>query len=198
MEAPTMSAAQFEQLGRETAKYKQSRSAKVRLRRFKSHFGVAPEVVADTWELLIESRFLIDKLPGLQAPDPVHMLWALMHLKRYETMDVLATALKIDEATLEKWAHFYLEAIAELDSGVVSFVDIVYLTALAPTMAVICGLVICGLVISVSPTMAVIAVCVSCCCICCCTTTHLWLLLLQICRSCGQIDCRVTHTIAAL
>lgn len=118
MQAP-MSAAQFIELGRLTAKYKYSNSAAVSLRRFKSNFGVPADVVACVWELLIESPLLLNHLPGLLVPDPVHLLWALMLLKRYDTMDVLAAALKIDEDTLRKWSHFYLEAIAELDSEVV-------------------------------------------------------------------------------
>ena len=117
---PNLTEAQFEELGIQTAKYKQSRSAKVRLRQFKSHFGVAPEVVVDVWELLMESRFVRDQRPGLQPPDPTHMLWALMLLKRYDTMDRLAAHLKIDEDTLLKWTDFYLGAMAELDSQVVS------------------------------------------------------------------------------
>ena len=110
----------FERLGRLTAKYKHTRSKVVTLRRFKSHFGVAPDVVACTWELLIESKFVRQRLPGLAPPNPVHLLWALMFLKRYDTMDVLAAALDIDEDTLRKWAFFYLEAGAELDREVVS------------------------------------------------------------------------------
>ena len=118
--AQPMGATEFEQLGRRTAKYKYSRSSKVMMRRFKSYFGVAPDVVACAWELLLESKFLHDNKPGLQAPKPAHMLWSLMLLKRYCTMNVLADSLGVDEDTLHKWAFFYLEALAELDSDVVS------------------------------------------------------------------------------
>ena len=110
----------MEALGERTAKFKRSRSAWIRQRRFKSHFGVAPDVVVNAWELLMESKYLRDNRPGLQPEaDPVHLLWALMLLKRYDTMDVLASHLKIDEDTLRKWALFYLEALAELDKEVV-------------------------------------------------------------------------------
>ena len=117
-----MDSTEIQELGRVTAKYKHSGSEKVRLRRFKSHFGTPPEIAAYTWELLINSKFVRNELPGIRhcGPNPVHMLWALMLLKRYDTMEVLADHLKIDEDTLRKWSHFYLEAMAELDADVVS------------------------------------------------------------------------------
>ena len=116
-----MGAAEFEELGRLTAKYRRSWSKKVTTRRFKSQFGVAPDVVACVWELLLESKFLRDNMPGKkEAPNPEHLLWSLMLLKRYCTMPVLAADLNVDEGTFRKWAFLYLEAIAELDSDVVS------------------------------------------------------------------------------
>ena len=116
-----MDAAEFEELGRLTAKYKASRSEKVNARRFRSHFGVPSDVIACTWELVIESPFLKRKL-GRREPQPKHFLWAMMLNKIYSTMPVLATRLQIDEKTLEKWAKLYLEAVAELDRSVVSMV----------------------------------------------------------------------------
>jgi hypothetical protein len=68
--AQPLSPREFEALGRRTAKYKYSRSDKVSEWYFKSHFGVAPPVVAGCWELLIESKWLHDNLPGQNAPDP--------------------------------------------------------------------------------------------------------------------------------
>lgn len=126
---PILTGDEFEQLGVRTAKYKSSRSEIIRLRRFKSNFGVAPEVVADAWDLLMENRFLRNRLPGRLPPDPVHFLWALMLLKGYSTVDKLASHLQINEDTLQKWTHFYLEAMAELDSEVVSMLSILMLPA---------------------------------------------------------------------
>jgi hypothetical protein len=43
-----------------------------------------------------------------------------MLLKKYNTMEVLAHGLGVDEDTLCKWAYLYLKAVAELDASVVS------------------------------------------------------------------------------
>jgi len=112
--------AEFEELGRVTAKYKSSKSAKVSMRRFRAHFGVPPDVVVCAWELLTESKCLRDRLRevGRTPPNPTHYLWALMSLKQHPTWPVLATALNVDEDTARKWCLLHLEANAELDSEV--------------------------------------------------------------------------------
>lgn len=136
---------EFEELGRKTAKYKFSRSQKVRLRRFKSHFGVPPDVVSCTWELLLEHDFLKNNMPGLKSPNPEHMLWALMMLKRHSTMPVLASNLKVDENTLRKWGFLYLEAMAELDRDVVSGMKRMWLLWLFHKVAFVFGCCLCHL-----------------------------------------------------
>lgn len=114
-------AAEFAELGRRAAKCKQSRSAKVALCRFKSHFGTPPDVVSDAWELIVESPFVRDSnMLGHKEPDPAHFLWGLMLLKLHSTWDVLANALSVDVNTVKKWGMLYLEACAELDCEVVS------------------------------------------------------------------------------
>ena len=55
-----------------------------------------------------------------KRPDPQHFLWALMLLKRYDTWEILASAVRAHEQTVKKWSEIYLEAIARLDKDVVS------------------------------------------------------------------------------
>jgi len=113
----------FTELGRITGKYKHSRLAKVSMRRFKSHFGVTPDVVNDSWELVLEGDVIrYTNLLGTTRPDPTHLLWALMLLKVHSTWDILADFLKVDKNAVKKWSLLYLEAVAELDKEVVSFV----------------------------------------------------------------------------
>ena len=115
---------EFEALGRQVANYRFSNSALVRTRRFKAEFGVAPDVVVDAWDLLLESKFLRKKLSCVfvRRPtlNPEHLLWALMLLKQYALTTTLAKTVKVDEKTFRKWSFIYLEALAELDRDVVS------------------------------------------------------------------------------
>ena len=120
--ARSLDATEFEELGRYVAKYGYSNSEKVKLRRFKAEFGVAPDVVVDTWDLLLESKFLRRKLARTSCypcPNPEHMLWALMLLKQYSVTLSLAKTVRVDEKTFRKWSWIYLEAMAELDRDVV-------------------------------------------------------------------------------
>ena len=119
--ARSLSADEFEELGRYVAKYGHTNSEKVRLRRFKAEFGVAPDVVVDAWDLLLESKFLQSLLNGTsrQPKNPEHLLWALMLLKQYSLTTVLAKTVKVDEKTFRKWSWIYLQALAELDRVVV-------------------------------------------------------------------------------
>ena len=83
-----------------------TRSGRSASSRFKSHFGVAPDVVVDFWELLSESEFVRTNNPGLKDPDPAHLLWALMLLKKYGTMSTMADSIGVHEDTLRKWSFF--------------------------------------------------------------------------------------------
>jgi len=117
---PVLDAADFEDLGRTVAKYKYSSSAKVTLRRFKAHYGTPPDILAQTWELLRESKY-VEEHPELmkRSLNPTYFMWGFLCLKVYSTWPCLANFLKVDEKTVKKWAMLYLEATAELDRQVV-------------------------------------------------------------------------------
>lgn len=78
--------AAFAELGRVAARHKHSGSEKVTMRRFKSHFGSPPAVVADSWELILEGDVLRhSNLLGSKPANPAHLLWAMMLLKMHTT-----------------------------------------------------------------------------------------------------------------
>jgi hypothetical protein len=89
-------------------------------RRFKAEFGVPTCIAAVAWQFLVESPFLRDNIHGIKPPNPEHLLWALMLLKKYSRVESLANTVKADEKTFRKWSELYLEALAELDSITVS------------------------------------------------------------------------------
>ena len=87
----------------------------VNCRRWKSWFGVTPEIAAEVWCLL-----KVDWTNNLTSPNPEHLLWALSLLKTYKREAEHASEFRVDEKTFRKWAFFYLEGIARLASKVVS------------------------------------------------------------------------------
>ena len=87
----------------------------VNRRRWKSWFGVTPEIAAEVWCLL-----KVDWTNNLTSPNPEHLLWALSLLKTYKKEAEHASEFRVDEKTFRKWAFFYLEGIARLASKVVS------------------------------------------------------------------------------
>ena len=87
----------------------------VNRRRWKSWFGVTPEIAAEVWCLL-----KVDWTNNLTSPNPEHLLWALSLLKTYKKETDYASEVCADEKTFRKWAFFYLEGIAGLASKVVS------------------------------------------------------------------------------
>ena len=104
----------YESLGRQLAGYSRSASERIRLERFNSFFGVNPIIVSVVWSMLIDNQMCS------RSPNPVHLLWALLFLKLYDTTSNLAALARCDEKTFRKWSWFYIESIANLDSQVVS------------------------------------------------------------------------------
>ena len=107
-------------MGQRVAGYKHFRSEKVQEQRFKVELEVPIYIATVVWEMLKDSAFLQENNPGQQPLNPSHMLWALMFLKKYSRVESLANTVEVDEKTFRKWAWLYLEALAELDSELVS------------------------------------------------------------------------------
>lgn len=83
------------------------KSVLVGLRRFKSFFGVSPNVCAVIWHLI--------KSDSSSSNEPKHLLWALLFLKQYGTEHERRTILKKDEKTIRKWTFLYIKLIGEMD-----------------------------------------------------------------------------------
>jgi len=93
-----------------------ARSERVETRRFKAYFGCSPERCAQLW-------FLIRKLPAARAltkgGEPVHLLWALLWLKIYNTDEVCSGMCRCDEKTYRKWRWKFVKGMAALQKHVV-------------------------------------------------------------------------------
>lgn len=82
--------------------------------RWISYFGVEPEVCEDVWR-----RLDVDD-PDDKYAEPVHLLWALLLAKTYETEAVLTGICGgCHEDTFSKWAWHFLTKISYLEQEVV-------------------------------------------------------------------------------
>lgn len=91
------------------------RSTQSEDRDFREHFGCGALVAHSIWELLLEHSLLP---PGGCL---FHLLWALMFMKVYgkeSTMCSLAGG--VDKKTFRKWTWFFVNAISNLETYVVS------------------------------------------------------------------------------
>jgi len=115
---PFPTAREFEELGFDLLKCKSKGSWTSRSRRYKAFFGAEPEVVANLWRQLYESKWL--HFAGVRGPKPKHLLWALLFLRRYGTEETMAVLTGVSEKTFRKWAWFYATGISKLDKIFVS------------------------------------------------------------------------------
>jgi len=95
MPIPFPTADEFEALGFDMIGCKRKGSWKSRSRRFKAHFGAEPDVIVNTWVLLHKTGWLF--YAGVRGPKPVHLLWALLFLRRYGTEETMATITGVRE-----------------------------------------------------------------------------------------------------
>jgi len=116
------SAQDFERIGYRIAGIPQRGSARIRLRRFKVHFGVNPTIAASLWERLARSGWLA--FAGFRGPKPEHLLWCLLWMKGYAVEELSAATVGTTEKTFRKWAWFYAEGLARLDRIVVSLLTV--------------------------------------------------------------------------
>ena len=83
-------------------------------RRFRSGFGTSWEICADVWNMLVEIKHPIMSTRGAEN---VHILWALMLLKTYQTESVIAARCNgASEKTFRKWPWLFIVAISDLAS----------------------------------------------------------------------------------
>ena len=100
-----------------------------RERRFKGHFGCSSRICKYLWRLMQMQETLPPKAT------PFHLLWALLHMKTYDTEEVLCTKCGVVEKTFRKWSWRMMEALFDLDIVSVEYslhsVCIGYVTTLA-------------------------------------------------------------------
>ena len=111
---PFPSAAEFEQLGCNLAHSCACSAA----RRFKAHFGVDPNLCVTIWNRIANNGAFV-YFTTMHPPNPKHLLWALLFMKLYSSVSVLASMCRVDDKTFRKWTWFYVDAIAALDEQLV-------------------------------------------------------------------------------
>lgn len=108
-----MAAEYFFRIGNMYTKSKMKSSQALRLRRFKSFFGVTPEVCSLVWEKIK------DVVPSNSKPK--YLLWCLYFMKQYSTEHVRRSLFKADEKTIRKWTWIILKPIANLNVVILIF-----------------------------------------------------------------------------
>jgi hypothetical protein len=77
-------------------------------RRFRACFGTTARICSQLWSLC--SHILI-----AEGAMPVHLLWALMFLKQYNTEEVNASMAGCDEKTFRHWCWLVINILADME-----------------------------------------------------------------------------------
>eukprot|EP00536_Pseudo-nitzschia_multiseries_P019473 jgi/Psemu1/232526/e_gw1.5049.6.1 len=84
-------------------------------RRFRSCFGCPSSVVITIWNRILAHR------PIKSGGGPKHLLWVLIHLKVYSTVEIHCLIVGWPSATaFSKWAWYFVRRIAELKDEFIS------------------------------------------------------------------------------
>lgn len=103
-----MSSESFYELGCSYMGHDIKKSVIVGTRRFKSFFGMSPNICSMIWSLLKE------KMPSESKPK--HILWCLFFLKQYTVEHVRRTVFDTDEKTVRNWSWIFVELLADLNT----------------------------------------------------------------------------------
>jgi len=88
---------------------------------FRSFFGASISIITELWNLLIPT--LIGKV-GYKGAEPMHLLWALVHIKVYSTEAVHCRIVGWpDKKTYRKWTWHMLRKISDLKEKVMRLDD---------------------------------------------------------------------------
>ena len=83
-------------------------------RRFKACFGASSDIVAELWNRIEASG-------PIEEGEPKHLLWALIHLKVYSTVEIHCSIVGWPSSkTFSKWAWYFVKRIAELKDEIIS------------------------------------------------------------------------------
>lgn len=75
-------------------------------RKFRSFYGITPNVFTTLWKLMSE------KPPG---SEPKHLLWCMFFLKNYNNEHVNAATANVDEKTFRLWTWRFVDLLANLN-----------------------------------------------------------------------------------
>ena len=80
-------------------------------RRFRGHFGVCPLICYRIWHKLYAKLYIVYNGSGR----PKHLLWALMHLKLYNSEEVNSAIAGVDEKTFQKYTWTIIDLISDFN-----------------------------------------------------------------------------------
>jgi hypothetical protein len=107
-----MSAAEILVFGLRLVNCRFRNSEKVKLRRFKAHFGAKPECAVQMWDAMRTTNIPEARLEA--NAHIKHLLISLHFLKCYPTEEVLASKFGLDEKTVRNWVWKYVKKLALL------------------------------------------------------------------------------------
>lgn len=102
-----MNSEAFLKLGNKYTKSSLTSSRNTALRRFKSFFGITPNVCSIVWEQI--------KLEAPLGAEPKHLLWCLSFLKQYSVEHYRRSIFGADEKTMRKWTWIFVELLSNLN-----------------------------------------------------------------------------------
>ena len=76
-------------------------------RRFKSSFGVPPDICVILW------RHIFNHV--MSCTIPIHLLWALLFLKLYNNLDTNSSIAGVDQKTFQKHTWDIIRALSSID-----------------------------------------------------------------------------------
>ena len=100
------SAETFWILGHKITRHDMDGSIFTDYRKFRAFFGTSPNVCVAAWDNLSHVR------PAKSRPE--HLLWALLHLKRYCNEHINATLVAASEKTFRKWCQIFIRLLAKM------------------------------------------------------------------------------------
>ncbi len=86
-------------------KHKSQNSTMIGYRKYKTFFGVSPNVCGVAWKLLKQKP---------QGSQPKHLLWSLLFLKAYNKEHINASIAGVDEKTFREWSWEFVKMISDL------------------------------------------------------------------------------------
>jgi hypothetical protein len=102
-----VSSIDFRDVGYANSNRRAERSDIIYDRMFRSFFGTSPEICSDLWTLLHEVH--------PDGDNPIHLLYALLFLKSYNTEYQKSCTCGCDPKTFRKWCWIYVELMGSLE-----------------------------------------------------------------------------------